>query len=100
MNIIGRLDNLPCEDRYDVPLTIFARRPWSLHCPAVVLFEDADEAVAPSMPEYSYMLEVEIAKEVLEVWSQWRGGATPTASQATEAVIHYATKDAYQPLDG
>lgn len=44
-----------------------------------------------------YFLEVYITKEVIETWSAWRGGLDPTTSEACEAVIHYATHDAYLP---
>lgn len=46
---------------------------------AVVLHEDAVDDVAPSRPEYGYLLEVKIVEEVLGVWSQWRAGVEPTS---------------------
>lgn len=45
----------------------------------------------------SYVLAVNIAKEVLKVWRQWRNGTVPTVSQMCEAVIHYANNDAFLP---
>jgi hypothetical protein len=47
---------------------------------------------------HHYLLEVNLALEVLEVWSAWRDGATPTAKDATIAVIYYGEHDAYQPV--
>jgi hypothetical protein len=35
----------------------------------------------------------------VEVWSTWRDGATPTADEATLAIIYYAEHDAYQPVE-
>ena len=39
--------------------------------------------------------EVELAKEAIEVWRQWRDGAEPSAAQRCAAVIHYAVNDAF-----
>jgi hypothetical protein len=46
---------------------------------------------------WRYLLEVLIAREVLEVWSAWRNGRIPSVEEAREAVIYYADNDAYQP---
>ena len=43
-------------------------------------------------------MEVNLAIEAIEVWRAWRGGAMPSAEQATLAVIHYAETDSYQPV--
>ena len=53
----------------------------------------------PDCTDYAYLLEVDLAVEVIEVWSEWRGGVVPTQMQAAQAVIHYAEHDAYEPLD-
>ena len=45
----------------------------------------------------SYLLEVSLAKEVVQVWSEWRDGRRPTAIDKCEAVIYYAEHDAYLP---
>ena len=44
-----------------------------------------------------YLLEVFLAKEVVEVWSKWRNGRNPTALDKCAAVIYYAENDAYLP---
>jgi len=46
---------------------------------------------------YEYFLEVDLVREVLEVWSAWRNGQIPTTNEACTAVIYYAEHDAYQP---
>ena len=97
--LVRRLNDFPRGDRYEVGPAIFAKRPWNSASPAVVLNEEALDGVAPSKPEYTYLLEVSIAREVLDVWSNWRGGQVPTADEAVEAIIHYAVNDAYQPVD-
>jgi hypothetical protein len=47
----------------------------------------------------AYLLEVDLIKEVLEVWSVWRGGRLPQLGDKIEAVVHYAEYDAYLPAD-
>ena len=44
-------------------------------------------------------LEVDIAKEAVRVWSEWRGGITPTLEDKLAAVIHYALNDSFLPVD-
>lgn len=98
LEVIATLDGIPGGDPYDVQPTIFARRPWTVDCEAVVLNEDAVNHVAPSAPDFAYLLEVDLAKEVIRVWSEWRDGAVPTSEEATQAVIFYGEHDSYQPL--
>jgi hypothetical protein len=45
---------------------------------------------------HHYLLEVDLAIDVLEVWSAWRDGATPTAEEAALAVIYYGDHDSYR----
>lgn len=46
-----------------------------------------------------YMLEADLVKEVIEVWSEWGEGRTPALAEAVGAVIWYAEHDAYQRTD-
>jgi hypothetical protein len=48
---------------------------------------------------YSYLLDVAIAKEVLDVWASWRSGATPSLAEAADAVTYYAANDSYKPTE-
>jgi hypothetical protein len=48
---------------------------------------------------FMYMLEADLVKEIIEVWSEWREGRTPTLAEAVGAVIWYAEHDAYQRTD-
>src|SRR5688572_27052951 len=68
--------------------------------PSTPALIDSDEShpFDAAGPEPGYFLEVGTAKEVLGVWSDWRGGRTPDRIEAVEAVIYYAKNDAYQPL--
>lgn len=72
--------------------SLFARRPWSEDADAVVAKEDQQP------PGYDYLLETELVREVLAVWSEWRDGRSPTPSEAARAVMHYAELDAYLPV--
>ena len=47
---------------------------------------------------WHYLLEVDTAREVLEVWSSWRQGRQPSPDEETEAILHYAKHDAYTPV--
>ena len=97
--IIAHLGDYPPEDGYEVGPTIYARRPWTADSPAAVLNEDPVGGTAPGEPDLHYVLEVSIASEVLMVWSRWREGASPSTDEAVEAVLHYATHDAYLPVE-
>jgi hypothetical protein len=71
--------------------SLYARRPWAATSEAVVGEPDTVPA------GYAYLLEVDLVVEVLQTWSSWRGGQSPTPTEAAEAVIYYAEHDAYQP---
>jgi hypothetical protein len=71
---------------------VVAVSPWSMESEAYVV---AGESDAPAGA--TYMLEVSLAVEAIEIWSQWRNGRVPTPQDACEAVLYYASKDAYQP---
>ena len=60
----------------------------------MVVDDEADGAPA----DFEYLLEVDLVVDVLTVWSSWRAGQAPTATEAAEAVIYYAEKDAYVPV--
>ena len=67
----------------------------NLTTPALVLdFDESEEGV----PGYRYLLEVELVKDVIEVWSEWRDGQVPSPDEKLSAVLHYARNDAYQPV--
>jgi len=54
------------------------------------------EGEAPP-PGFKYLLEVFLAKDVIDVWSKWRGGKRPSRAERVAAVAHYASHDAYLP---
>lgn len=83
LDVLQSLNDQPAE------ATIFAARPWTpTSVAAVEVLDEPPHGLA-------YLLEVELAKEVLAVWSSWRHGAEPNAQQKCQAVIHYAEHDSY-----
>lgn len=80
---------------YDSELTIYAAEPWTCNANAVVAREP-DSGEVPSEAAViaaSYVIEVSIAKELLEAW---RKNERPHASahEQCERLIHYAIHDA------
>ena len=75
------------------------------HSEAVVLAISDDELAVPTheiaasrCPGFAYRcLEVFIAKEAAQVWSQWHVGKQPDAEQIAEAVCYKANNDAWGP---
>ncbi len=84
-------------DEFDDALTIYAAKDpdWSRSSRAVVARAQEDGSLPPEAKGLAYVLQVDAAKEAVEVSSEWRNGATPTLDQKLEAVLHYAVYDAY-----
>ena len=78
----------------DPEATIYAAVPVAPHSAAMVCVEPEDGG---SPTGFSYLLEVDLARNVLDVWARWRDGKEPTPEEATRAIIHYAEHDAYEP---
>ena len=97
-------------DRFDEEATIFAKPigdQLKHDSPAAVIIIPDEELALKTVeiakkhcPGMKYVLEVFLAKEAVKVWSLWRDQRTPTAEQATDAVVYYSTHDAYLPTDG
>jgi hypothetical protein len=88
------LDSL---DSLDEDLTIYApeTRPLTAESPAVLAMEPDDGSQPPEAVGLTYLIEVYLAKEALDSWSEWRGGRVPTTSQRVEAIAYFADNDAY-----
>lgn len=97
-DVVASLDAVERRGRHGAFPTIFAQPPWSASSPAVVLCEESLDGRAPSMPTHAYLLEVDVAAEVLELWSSRRSGRTPSPEEATEALIHFAAHGTHLPL--
>jgi hypothetical protein len=89
--LLERLDEL------DDDHTIFVDKSAGLSSKAPVAVSNTETGPPPA--GFSYVLEVYLAKEVLEVWTQWRGGRKPSLEEKCRAVIWYAEKDSYVPIE-
>lgn len=56
------------------------------------------EGEAPPLG-FKYLLEVFLAKDAIDVWSQWRSGRRPSRAERSAAVAHYASHDTYLPTE-
>src|SRR3954451_17998785 len=73
--------------------TLYVHKPWSAAAQAITTQGD-------QVPDtFDYPLEVSLAREVVQVWSASRDGRKPSPKEAAGAVIHYATYDAYRPVE-
>ena len=78
LEVVFYLGDIPASDPYPRGPTIYARQPWNISSDALVLSgNDCPDGVT-TMSGHDYLLEVELARDAVEVWSEWRGGATPT----------------------
>ncbi|MEV7168179.1 hypothetical protein AB0O18_00640 [Streptomyces sp. NPDC093224] len=46
-----------------------------------------------------YFLEVQLARDVIETWSEWRNGTIPTVEEMFAAISYYAEWDSYIPVE-
>lgn len=86
-------------DSLDDNLTIYASKEprWTGSSRSVACREPDDGSVPPEAEGLNYMLEVDRAKDAIRVWREWRVNAVPALIDKCEAVIYYATHDAYLP---
>jgi hypothetical protein len=85
----------------DDDLTIFvnSRSDWTTASLAVIVPPTDYDHVLLARYGMTYLLEVVLAKEVVEVWSNERDGRSPTVEEACEAIIYHARHDAYIAQD-
>jgi hypothetical protein len=53
----------------------------------------------PLDPSLSQVLSVGEAREVIRVWSAWRGGVTPSPEERFRAVMFFSQNGAFLPLE-
>ena len=84
--------------RSDSDLTLYApaSRPLSAGSPGLAAARIGPDGGGRRL---SYLLEVDLAREAIEVWSEWRNGRVPTRDERVAAVAFYADNDAYLPVD-
>ena len=89
---IARLDELAEDD------TIYAES-TSPTARAVVAAEPGDGSGPPAAAGPTYLLEVNAAREAIDVWRAWRPGRAPTLDDKVAAVTYYAENDAWLPIE-
>ena len=101
IEVIDCLDAVDDSDRFP-PLCIFAEggpdaapEARAVVCPG----DEKGSFVCPEDSALSYVLEVELAKEGIDVWSVGRGGRQPTPRDKFAAVMHYSRNDSWLPLE-
>jgi hypothetical protein len=87
---LDHIDDLPD----DFTLYVANSGPMSGEIAALAQPEPSDGA-APT--GFRYLLEVSLAREAIEVWSEWRSGRQPDSGDKADAVIYYAENNAYMP---
>ena len=99
LELIDRLDDADDSDQYN-PACLFAEGgPDALPEARAMICSGDDSLVCPQDNAMSYVLMLQLAKEAIVVWSDWRGNATPTSQDKFAAVMFYSRHDAYLPLD-
>ena len=98
LEVIVALRDVPLGDGFSAGPTIYAKHPWTSESDAVVLAGANVPDGVTTESGHHYLLEVNLAIEAVEVWSEWRAAVIPSPEEATSAVIYYAENDAYQPL--
>ncbi len=94
--MITLLDVVSALASADPEATIYAAEPVAPHSAAMVCVEPEDGG---SPAGFAYLLEVNLARDVLNVWAQWRDDRAPTLDDAARAIIYYAEHDAYEPVE-
>jgi hypothetical protein len=91
--LIERLDGLDEDD------TIYAVGGPDAdgNSPAVAAFEPEDGSLPAEAEGMAYVLEVAVAREVVDVWREWRDGREPALDERVAAILYYARNDAYMP---
>lgn len=91
--VVTRLEDLD----NDLVIYITAGSDWNESSDVVVTVEPDDGSIPANAEGMEYFLEVSVAKNVLDVWQQWRGDREPTLADKCKAIVHYAMNDAYLP---
>ena len=72
LEVIAHLGEIAANDGYSPGPTIYAQQPWTISSDALVLSgDDCPDGVATESG-HDYLLEVDLAREAVEVWSAWR----------------------------
>lgn len=99
--LIQSLDTVEDSDRSH-PMAVYAqngadagRASPALVCPR----GEEGSPACPVDPSLSEVLSVEQAREAIRVWSEWRGGLTPSPEERFRAVMFSSQHGAFLPLE-
>jgi len=101
IDVIDQLDDVDDSEGYSSPC-IFAEGGSDALPTAKALICPSDHGGGLACPKdsaLSYVLMVELAKEAIEVCSQWRKGQRPTPDEKFAAVMYYSQHDAWMPVE-
>ena len=89
-------------EQFDDNKIIYAKRSpdWSATSEAIVCDTPQVDSHPPEAQGLAYFLEVSLAKETVQVWSEWRDGRQPTPAEKLDAMLYYAEYDAWLPVNG
>jgi hypothetical protein len=68
---------------------------WNLDKSAALVLEADVGSLGVSLEDLFYFLEVEICKEILKNWKDWRNGREPSESERMKAILYYAENDSF-----
>jgi hypothetical protein len=89
-----RLRHEPTSD----DLTIYIeRRAHSDGTTEVAVIEAPADELGKAPSGFRYLIEVHVAKDVIEVWTAWHNGQAPSPEEAARAILYYAEHDTYKP---
>jgi hypothetical protein len=100
-DLVQRLDELD-DPEPSRPLVVYAQggADAGRGSPALVCRRGEEGGkVCPLDSTLSEVLPVEQAREAMRVWSEWRGGITPTSEERFRTVMFYARNGAFVPLE-
>lgn len=96
MKLIDLIDRINQYDNYSVIFVPKGSKANENSEAIVSKIINIDEPPGIQTPEgMKYLLEVELAKEVIQVWKDWRSGKEPSPHEKCQAVLYYSGHDAY-----
>ena len=78
----------------DLTIYIESEKAWCESSEVLVVPRSKGNDLQNSHRTFKYFLEIDLAKEAVEVWSDWND-RIPTNSEKCNAILYYAENDAY-----
>ncbi len=93
LDLINRIDEFDNDSVIFVPINTRPEENTEVLVRKIIIIDEPPGIQTPDGMQY--LLEVELAKEVIQVWKDWRNGKEPTLQEKYQAVLYYAKHDAY-----